>query len=430
MTSTISGFSTLRRARRLKTFGRYSVASALTACAVMGIGTANAGTIFPAGTESKAAGGDSVLSSAGAPALLYNPANLDTVSSEKLLGQPYAELGFVNVKYTYEHPDFDPVTVNVNSPTLTLGYAKRLSPNLTLGFVIFPSKNGETAIPGLPRKVGDTVTPVSVKTEDRVIDVSVGMGVKVGGGFSCGLAADVTDEKHELTANLIDNANALVTTRYENRFVRPVAGARFDSPKLVGGAEITTVLAVKTAQVKRFDGSEKTSTDAAATNPRVVDYEPRSIGAGVEARWHGASFGVEARQLAWAAGRGIVKNATYEDAPDADLKDVVEYNLTAGMRLPRHASLSFGYGVEPSPWGAGRDDGTLSHHELGADYGRLDALDRRTLALGGALDSAGRSVSVALSRTHGERTLSGAADNVGFYSLDVNSLSASFRADF
>lgn len=385
--------------------------------------TAQAGSLFPAGTESKAAGNESSLLCEGAPAALYNPANL--AGSSAKANQPYAELGFVNVNYTYEHPDFDPVTVSVNSPTATFGFARQILPKLTVGTVLFPSKSGKTNISALPRKVGSSVTPVVVSSQDQVMDLGVGAGYQVSRRIALGLSADITQESHKINAHLIDNSNDLIDAQYKNTFVRPIFGAR-----LTPIPPFTATLAIKPAQTKEYKGTQSSATTPAAQSPRAVDYEPLSVAFGTRGDVARASFGFEVRRLAWSKGKGIVKSATYDDKPQADLNDVTEYNVTAGYDLPRNTSLSAGLAFQPTPWGSGKDDGNLANHVYGADYGRLDAMDRRTYALGIKTHLKAFELSLSLAKTHGERTVSGEADNVGYYELDVTSVSGGLSASF
>ena len=92
--------------------------------------------LFPAGVESKSVGMASSLRAEGAPAVLYNPANL-YLSKSKSAIDPYLELGMINVNYYYEHPQFDPVYVEVVSPTATVGYTHHFNDFVSAAGVVF-----------------------------------------------------------------------------------------------------------------------------------------------------------------------------------------------------------------------------------------------------------------------------------------------------
>src|SRR5262249_19658991 len=158
-------------------------------------------------------------------------------------------------------------------------------------------------------------------------------------------ALDVTQESHRLKAQLVGNDNALVEAKYQNTFVRPVVGARFELP---GGA---ATLAGKTPQTKHFKGSQASAGGPQARDPGAVDYEPLSVAAGARGVWRGASLGFEVRHLAWSAGRGVVRSAIYDDKPRADLRDTDEYNVSAGYQLAAAAapvSLTAGMAWQPT----------------------------------------------------------------------------------
>ncbi len=383
---------------------------------------ASAGALFPAGTESKVTGTESALASEGAPAALYNPANLGGAAAGT---QPYAELGFVDVQYTYEHPDYDPVTVSVRSPTATLGFSRTLGSSVVLGAVLFPSKNGETEIPALPRKIGTSVVPIEAKAEDRILELGLAAAYRLAHGLTLGLGADVIYESHKIDASLVGSESELFSADYHNTFVRPIVGVNF-APVTV----LEATLAAKPALKKTFEGEQRNAAVGEATDPRVTEYEPASVSVGASGTLGRAALGVEVRRLWWSEGRDSVKSLTYDDEPSADLSDVTEVSATASVLLPRRAALTAGYSYQPTAWGEGKDDGDLANHVYGVDYGRLDAMDRRTMGLGAKARVSNLDLSMALSRTQGERVVSDEGDNVGYYRLEVMSFSGAVKASF
>jgi hypothetical protein len=403
---------------------------------------ARAETLFPAGPEAKGAGIESSLAARGAPAVLYNPANLAPSGAAAGAGagaggndaaarsEPYAELGLVNVHYSYEHPEFDPVSVSVTSPTVTLGYAARLPHRLTAGLVVFPKKAGKTAIDGLPRKVGGTVIPLDVESDERIIDVGAGLGWQATDTLSLGLAAIHTQETHAVHANLIGNDNDLIDMRYRGAFTRPVLGARFAPARAV-----TFAAALKGPQKRAYKGSQRTASVPETTSPRVVNYDPTTLSLGAATQLGGFGGGVEVNRQRWSQGRGIVRNGLGADDPDADLRDVTEVSVTGGYGFASGPSVRIGYARLPSPWGDGHDDGDLDSHVSGVDFGQLNGMDRQAFSLGGAWAlplAKGRAldVSTTVLRQQGTREVAGDGDNVGYYSLGVTSVSGAVRASF
>jgi hypothetical protein len=386
-------------------------------------------TLFPAGTESKQTGLESAAASEGAPALLYNPANLRIRghgrASEPYVGEPYVEVGFVSVAYTYEHPDFDPVHVAITSPTATAGYAARLPYGLTAGLVIFPENASQTEIPGLPRKVGSEVIPLDVSTTDRVIDVGAGLSARLGGNVALGLAAVHSIEQHALTARLVDSDSHLIDMSYKGQFTRPVAGLR-----VVPNANLALGLALRPPLRREYQGSQVTAAEPDRQAPKVVNYDPTTVALGAEAHLDAFSVGVELSHQQWSKGRNVVKSGLYADDPKADLRDVTDYGVSAGYALPHKGRVTIGYARRPSPWGDGHDDGELQSHVYGVDFGRLDGLDRTVYSLGGAWRWRGFEFAPLVSHTRGERTVGGSGDNVGFYSLGVTTISGALRASF
>lgn len=386
-------------------------------------GAAHAVTLFPAGTESKAAGMESALHAEGAPAALYNPANLRADDGH---GEPYVEMGMINVDYSYEHPDFDPVHVVVTSPTATIGYVKAVSDRVTVGGVIFPSSAGKTAIPGLPRKVGSSVLAVELEAEDDVTDFGLGASVAVRDGVSLGVGLTRTHEEHKLKAALPDSVNPLIESSYKNDFNRPTAGVTWRA------AFADAAFAYRPKLEKRYRGSAKSSVDEDASAPKTRGFEPETAALGVEGRAGAASLSAEAQRQRWSAGQAVFKTGIEQELPDADLHDVTPWSVTAAFAPPSAAvqSVSLAYAHLPTPWGDGRDTGDLKEHVYGVDFGQMNGVTLNVVSLGATAKVFGAELSLAAYRARGEREVTGTGDNVGFYVLDVTSVSASARKPF
>ncbi len=386
---------------------------------------ARAEPLFPAGAESKGAGIESGLLSVGPPAVLYNPANLTEGNAGQGSATPYAELGMINVDYSYEHPDFDPVVVNVTSPTATFGYSHALTGRLVASGVVFPSNNGKTEIPGLPRKIGGSTMALEVENEDQVIDIGAGLAARLPHGFSLGASLVRTIEQHKTKANAAGNDNTMIDMEYGNQFTRPVVGARYAKSGVVA-----STLSYRPSLTKKFKGQQQLAADDAPTAPKAQGFEPETISVGSQGTLQRFTAGIEAQRQRWAKGRTIYKDGIAADEPEADLRDVTLWSVTAGYAFTPTQILSLGYADLPTPWGAGNDDGIVDHHEHGADFGQLNAVSRRLYSLSGNWDAGVGQLAWTVFHSQGVREIGGQGDNVGYYSLGVTSVSGSLGKSF
>jgi hypothetical protein len=315
--------------------------------------------------------------------------------------------------------------VEVTSPTATFGYSHALTDQLVASGVVFPSAGGKTEIPGLPRKVGGSMMALEVENEDEVVDVGAGLAISLPKGFSVGASLVRTIEEHKTKANAAGNDNSMIDMEYENQFNRPVFGTRFERPGFA-----STTLAYRPALTKTYKGKQLMAADEAATDPKVVGYEPEIISAGVQGHLSGLTAGAEAQRQRWAKGRGILKDGVAADEPDADLHDVTLWSVTAGYQVAPRLGFSLGYADLPTPWGAGNDDGIVDNHELGAGFGQLNGVSRKLYSLSGSWSSSLGSMAWTVCHSQGTREIAGDGDNVGYYSLDVTSISGSLGKSF
>ena len=380
---------------------------------------------FSAGVESKTAGVDSTLKSKGPPAVLYNPANLSLVSDNKK-AEPYMEFGIINVNYMYEHPDFDPVQISVSSPIATFGYTGKLNDKINYGFVLFPkSGGGETKINALPKKIGGSVMPIAVTQTGREIDIGLGMSYTPMAGLSVGLSNVISSEKHTLQANLIDNENDLVNSEYQNNFFRTVMGVSYKWQNM-----LTTSASYKPALTKTYKGSQTSAAQAEASAPKTVNYEPETLGFGASAQVAGFSAAIEMNRLNWSKGRSTKKDGINENEPDADLNDVTEQSLSFGYNANANMGVNVSYAKRPTPWGDGFDDGTTENQRTGVAFGALNGIEQHVYSVGGSMMIKDYALDFGLSRAQGERFVQGQGENLGYYYLDVTTITGSMKASF
>jgi len=384
--------------------------------------TVLAGPLFPAGVESKSVGMESSLRSQGAPAVLYNPANL-YLTDQKSAADPYIELGMINVNYFYEHPQFDPVSVKVTTPTATIGYTHHFGERLNVGVVIFPSQSGETEVPGLPKQLGGSVQAIHVANDKNVTDIGIGMSTQPVKGISLGVSVVRTIEKHKLVASALDSETTLLEMEYSNNFDRVVLGSRF-----VPSEFVQVSLSMRPEQIKKYKGSQ---THLGLTaDPKVVNYEPQAVSIGFGG-WVGpVEWGLEANHLRWAKGSSVVKDGVNVFAPEADLHDVIHTSASVGLGFSKTSRVRISYADLPSPWGKGHSSEIAEEQLHGADYGTLNAIDRKVIATGGEFSFADYDVDLSAYYSTGERKVDAEGANEGFYSLNIFSVSGSVRTEF
>jgi hypothetical protein len=387
------------------------------AALVLGAAPARAASLFPAGSESKAHGMESTLAARRGSAVLYNPSNLSLTPDR----QPEVELGFANVQYSYEHPQYDPVVVTVGSPTVTLGYSGAISSRLTLGAVVFPEKMGKQEIPGVPRKLGNDTLPVAVDSDETAVAAGVGAAFALGDQASVGVAVVDEYKKRVLHAELVGGEGNLVDADVHGNFVRPSVGAQAHGDLLAGALRVTP------ARENHYAGRWL---NGATDTTRPVDYDPLEVGLGARVGDRLAA-GVDANFQQWSKGRDVVKTGFGLPADEADLHDVWERGFFVEGQIDPRLSVSASYAVLPTAWGAGHDDGTVNERVYGTDFGYLDGIDRKAYGLGAAVRLApGVGLDFSLYHARGERVVSTGGDNVGFYQIATTIVSGTLAASF
>jgi hypothetical protein len=400
---------------------RIAVLALVAAAATLGVASsAAAQSFFPAGSENKARGMESVEAARRGSAVLYNPANLALTPEPRA----YVELGFADVQYAYEHPKYDPVVITVDTPTATVGYAGRLAGPVSLGVVAFPTQAGKTTINGVPRKLGADVLPVEAVDEKTYVSLGVGAALRLASWASVGVSVIDEYERRKLHAVLVGGEGGdLVDGDVHAQTINPRLGAR------VGPKTAQLALSAQPAQTKRYQGrwASGTAKDGSAM---PVGYSPAvyALGGRVGSRIAGG-FDLNLRQ--WGPGATVVKSGLGTPAQRADLKNVVERGVFVEGRITNHATITASYAQLPTPWGDGFDDGTTDTRVYGTDFGYLDGIDRTAYGLGSALKlGASTDLGLAVYHAQGKREVTGQGDNLGFYQVAATILSATLAIGF
>jgi hypothetical protein len=330
------------------------------------------------------------------------------------------EFGAAQVRYTYEHKEYDPVTVKVNSPIFSAGYGGRFDKRWHGGFILFPAKMGSQRIPGLPRRVSDQTVPINVTTTDTVLHTGFGAAYRFSSKLSAGGSLVWTYEKHKIDADMSANELGLFDLDGTGNFIRPVIGMRYDDNSF------TVTTALQGEVKKKYSGKQKTSTATDSTAPKLKDYQPYTIGLGASWRKDIFRIGTTINYGMWSKGKDSVTSGINVIDADADLKDTLDYALHFDYIHSRLWTFQTSYARVFSPWGEGfYDQENLAATQSGVEFGQLNGVDKHVVGAGvqsGIVKNS--NLSLALYYATGSREVSENAYSSGHYKLNVLSLSS------
>src|SRR5262249_1569961 len=128
---------------------------------------------------------------------------------------------------SYEHPDFDPVRVQVTSPTATVGYTHVGARHWAVGGILAPAENGDEKINGMPRAMGHgLVVPLVVTMKDQAYDVAPGGAYGPIRALISGVSVIHRRESDQMTAAAIGATSSVLKVDAHGAFPRPVFGTR------------------------------------------------------------------------------------------------------------------------------------------------------------------------------------------------------------
>jgi hypothetical protein len=384
--------------------------------------------VFSPGIEAKRAGLDSVSAVKSAPALFFNPAQL--MSSEEINGgyAPYVEIGMVQAQYSYEHRDFDPVRVEVQSPLITLGGTYRSQTGRwAAGAAFFPAKRGGIEIAGMPRRVGAETMALEVDSKESAYRLAYGASLQTSTRTSLGLSLVHGFERKQVNASLIGAVAPLVQQELADNSTRAVAGL---TQSTGSGSDLS--LAYATAITKKYDGSEKLATNAAALPAATVAYDPANIGIGMNlAVLPKMSAQLSANYRMWSSGREVIREGITSTAGAAELKDIVETGMSLKYQALTQWALIGSVARLPSPWGDGRFSNEAGQSLVGPGFGQNNLVDRRVMGLGisGKISDA-QSLDLSFSNSSGSREIQDGGANPGFYQANISTMSVATVLSF
>lgn len=372
-------------------------------------GVAEGQDVFPVGAESKMAGLESAVMVQGAPAVALNPAAInvrDTVGS-----RPYAEIGYGAIAASYEHPDFDPVVVNVMTPLASLGHTHGFSnENLAVGLLVYPVKSGEVAVPGLPRDLAGEMRAVEVSSGETKIRAGLGFSHVAHSQLRWGAGLIHTMEQRLASASKLGSQATLVELDAQQNNTRLTAGI------LADWGQATVGFSFLSGGVNTYEGKQRGFADDGYVNPKLTTYDPATTRLGVA--WTEGVWNVlgHVNHRHWTPARTLLKDGLTSEVAGADVHDTAELGLTLGYAFSPRDHFTAGVAYLPTQWG---DGSSGERPVMGVDFGMLDGTDRRSAALGWRRSGETFNVSCALQNLRGQREVSGGGAHVGYYQTQM-----------
>lgn len=421
---------------------------------------------FQPTTVSRGQSIDSSLPKDVLSSLLFNPSTLQSRQNDLLLEPSF---GYVSLSATYEHPNFDPVRLNMRTPIASFGGATPLdkASNVMFGFGLFPSSYQDFEINGLPKRVDGKTESVFVKNRLRNIMVPLGISytqqlsssvstlsqssisrapqktplVLVGSSkpryWSVGATWLLTYDERKLFARSISDGTELVDMNSRWTGSRWVLGASLKDQNYQLGVSWMPPIR------KSFKGVTYV---AGYTEPRdtdQVELSPGRLGASTFVPVLNAADAEVSVQLDANRVFGSIASKSFDGisrkATGTETRDVTQWGASIFVNWATHDSFSLSAGHEPAWIRDGRyvvDANGSIDHKLGATFGQTTGMDLRTVGLSwthrqgpsAALTSENRLNSilskdldwtVGIQNTRGKHTIDSLGDNPGFFSLDV-----------
>lgn len=345
--------------------------------------------LFP-GIQPKASAGGGQTVSRGASALFYNPAN---VIFSKFI-EPYIDVSLANVSYQYQHTDveqYDPVTVAVTAPPVTIGAGFRPVPSFALGVAFVPTGTGaEQLVESVPLHMGKGSYALSdIITKESSYKLAAGAAFRFAFPFTVGAGLIRTSKAAHLQIFPVESEDALVDAIYEGNANQFLVGARSE----LIDRYLVLALSYRTAAPVNYVGyvGSSLSDDGETVDYTGVGYLPAAIGFGAETRFGSVGLFFDYVRESWSGGRLIFRNGFIDDeVAEYDLIDT--NNFSAGLKwwvAPKHM-LEAAVGMHGGNIGDGtpvsEDGSELQDDEdiviAGPIFGSTEAISR-TIISGG-----------------------------------------------
>ena len=375
------------------------------------------------GAESKSHSGATVMPTLGAPATLYNPANL---SLAKRI-EPYIESSVLSLKYRFKHPDFSATKLDLNLPIISFGIAGKASSKLSYGVftLVAPADVQHVSVKKLPTR--------QLSEDPALVDLSIGGGTStsylIGTGFSyklgrISLGISLVTSKIYGNTKLVDyeTGSNVMDIDHNVGQMSGIVGLRWEASNwLALGGTYQAAHSPKYYVNSNNDGGSS-ATFAGKKGQQI------KVGLSVQKREYRLNTEVHYKQHSKTSG------------------DVFSF-LSPGASTQNHDTISYVTGFSRrSPWLTlgvcyGRfqtyvSDGVMaSRSEMGNEvrgnsFGNLDGISREVHSLYGQFNSNLGLHILGLSYTKGTRSMPEDSRGYGVYSLDVLSINFGSRFSF
>jgi hypothetical protein len=370
---------------------------------------------LPLGASAKFQAGAGAVTARGAPAVLYNPANL----SRDPKSEAYAELSVMSLRYTYEYPGQRSTGVTLVTPVPLLGASFRLSPQWSLGVValVAPSGGPAQSAKGVPsRHFGE---------EPVLLDLAIGGGRSPSSLLGFGLAyrpwaplaLGISVSRTHVFSDLevADHGTGHVLGHLDADVERIVPTLGFNlqlgdhvAVGAAADAEHATRIRVK---AQGEDGESQSRSGRRGGRERLA--AALSLG-------RTRTF-VEGQHVRHAADRDGPFDLNPDAATPASVHDTMNAIGGTSIRTVGRDRISVAYGWFPSPLGDGvmagsADDG---QERSGVEFGKLDGVSRNVYGIGYELRRGFGRISCGLSHHRGRRTVPETSRGYGTYTLEI-----------
>ena len=373
--------------------------------------------LFPAGPGCKSAAMETAGDCDEPQTLLYNPANMSVIEPGFA-----GEIGIARMQYSYEHPNFDPVHVNVISPMFSEGWMGRFADGHgAWGFMVMPSSLADLDINGMPRRVSGTLESLKVKASRKQFHLAVGGSYNLPETrLNLGLSLIYTYDNRSLKGSQVTNPDTkLVNMKSSGNFFRPVVGTAWTSDTASTGVGYMFPL------TKHFKGKTKLATEAESFNTEQVDYDPAMLLTSARVKVQDATLSANVNRVFGSKGRGIHRDGLNRNTKTADLKDANHVGVRGAYKIIGYCELSIAAAYLDSYWGDGyyyTDQDGIPHHEIGHIFGQFNAIPVRNQAVSWRQAVGDWRTVTTLYRSAGATTVGPGGDNPGYYQIEFVSL--------
>lgn len=386
--------------------------------------------IFP-GVQSATEAGLSQTNTRGATAVMTNPANIGVAPLPRTKGdqkgkkltngvEAYGDISLLALTYSYTRPGYDPTSISVVAPPVTLGASWRPIPPFALGLEIIPRPAlAQQVFTNLPlEQDGDIVTVDGISKQGTFL-TGVGASIKGSRFVSFGISVLETAENNEFSASDVASSNdvPLVQMNYKGTFIQEIIGARITPNKesLIG-------LSYKTAVIKKYTGSLSLA-GAPSESTLKEGYLPSVIAVGGEYRLGAPLIFGEIRHESWSAGASNFKSGLPNAPESTALQNTNIFIVGGRYRWQGGHAASFAFGKYPPNVGYGSPLEANGKPPIdaagGVEFGDFDALDRMVVAGGYRYVLARGYLQGGLNMQQGSRTIPDGYRNAGTFKLSV-----------